>query len=119
VAGSPRCPSCGKRAVGPVEPAAEVENKPRLITGRLTEIEIEVLVAAAESEEPRIHAYRPKGSGDGEIKAGASRIAGNGAVAAVNRLQRAGLVEQLDDASFALTPAGLRAAIELHHARRS
>jgi hypothetical protein len=84
----------------------------------LTELEIEILIAAAEIDPPRIRSYRTTGSEDGEIKAGNSRMEGGDAVDAVDRLLEIGFVEPADESGFTLTPDGLQTASLLNAIRR-
>ena len=104
--GTPRCPQCGSRVI-----EAPRGNPPTELG--FTDLEERLLLAASTSESRAIHVLPPKGSAEGEVKAGSLRISGNEVLTAVEQLVQADLVEPADDNSFALTDKGRKAVARL------
>ena len=105
--GTPRCPQCGARVIVP--PA----RLPSVAKLDLSDLQNKILEAASGSESRSIHVLSPKGSDEGEVKAGDLRLTGDDALTAVDKMWRAGLVEPRDDTSFVLTENGQKAVDRL------
>jgi len=105
--GTPRCPQCGARVI---EPPATLPSVAKL---DLSDLQNKLLEAASTTESRSIQVLPPKGSEEGEVKAGSLRITGDDALTAVDQMCRAGLVEAKDDSSFVLTESGQKAVDRL------
>ncbi len=79
----------------------------------LSDLQNKILEAASGSESRSIHVHPPKGSDEGEVKAGDLRLTGDEALIAVDQMWKAGLVEPRDDRSFVLTENGQKAVDRL------
>lgn len=77
-------------------------------THGLSHLERRILAGALDTADRRIQVFPTVGSAEGEIKVGTLRMQGHEALAAVDRLHDAGLIEWTDGA-FAVTRDGRRA----------
>ena len=104
--GTLRCPQCGTRTI------ESLPKLPSTAVAGLTDLQQEILAATLDGEEQTIHVVPPKGSDEGEVKAGAQRMSGDDVLFAVERLWQKGFVEPTDDASFRPTEKGRNAIAE-------
>lgn len=120
----PRCPQCGARrpataAPSPSAPAPDTGGDVRpdgFKRYMLDPLQRQILAAAAtEGRSLPIYVMPGKRGGDGEVKAGAQRLFGDEALAAVIGLISLGLAVEVDEACFGLTTEGERAGALLQN----